>query len=364
MNRLRIGIDLGREARDGPWHALVHEAVAQAPDIDFHLFVSTPDPLAQVLPHGPPPNVRWVTVPPSGGWSHGWRLQRWQRRLGLDLLQLPGLPGLGSSGAAWAGALHRTPVGPWAARRCAQARLLCVPSDWARQRLVERHGLDPARVIVTPPGVDGVRFHPGTDGQALVRALGLEPGGYVCCVARRDARKLPLSLLEAHACMPRPRPVLVLIGREDDPAHRRALEAMVQRLGLDADVRCLDHVSDTQLPALLRHARLCVQPSRQAHRGTAVLEAMASGVAVVVSDAPVLVERVGRAGLTVDPRDPHELAAAVLCLLADPRRRAALAQRGLERAALHHARHAAQALVEGWRHHARLCVSGAAPAWA
>lgn len=367
MNRLRIGIDLSHVRADTAWQAQVHAAVALAPDIDFHLFVPPAAARGDDDPVGRLPQVQRVALPPAGALRHGWRLRQLQRRFALDLLHLPGLPALplpAVGAAAWAGSLRGVPTSAWQLRRAAVARLLCVPSQWAGDRLVEQHGLDPARIVVTPPGVDGARFHPGPQGQALVHALGLEPGGYVCCIARRDAVELPLSLLEALACMPRPRPALVLIGRDDDPAHRRALDATVQRLGLDAEVRCLDHVSDTQLPALLRHARLYVQPSLQAQRGTAVLEAMASGLAVVASDAPVLVERVGRAGLTVNPRDPHELAAAVLCLLADPRRREALVQRGLEHAAAHHWRGGAAALVDGWRQAARRPAAAALPAWA
>jgi glycosyltransferase involved in cell wall biosynthesis len=363
MSRLRIGIDLCHARADTAWQAQVQAAVALAPDIDFHLFVSQAAAWVDDDPAGRLPQVRRVALAPAGTLRHGWRLPQLQRRFALDLLHLPGLPALPLP-AAWAGSLHDAPASAWQVRRTAAARLLCVPSRWARDTLVEQHGLDPSRIVVIPPGVDGARFHPGPQGQALVHALGLEPGGYICCIARRDAVELPLSLLEALACMPRPRPALVLIGRDDDPTHRRALDATVQRLGLEAEVRCLDQVSDTQLPALLRHARLFVQPSLQAQRGTAVLEAMASGVAVVVSEAPVLVERVGRAGLTVNPRDPHELAAAVLCLLADPRRREALVQRGLEHAAAHHWRAGAAALVEGWRHAVRRPATAALHAWA
>jgi glycosyltransferase involved in cell wall biosynthesis len=357
--RPRIGVDLTRAGADTAWPALVREAAALAPELALQAFVAPAQ--RRLLDTGAAgPAVPAVVVPP--GLPAAWRWPRLQRQWRLDLLHLDGVAPWWAGGA-WSTSLHQLPQGR-SLRRVAGARFIGVPSRWAGERLVHDHGVDPARVAVVPPGVDAVRFRPGSDGRALVHALGLEPNGYLCCVARRDARKLPLTLLEALAHMPRPRPTLVLIGREEDPAHRLALEIAVQRLGLAADVRLLDHITDTQLPALLRHARLFVQPSLEAHRGTAVLEAMASGVAVVTADVPVLAERVGRAGLTVHPHDSHELAAAMLCLLADPRRREALVQRGLARAQAHHWRGVAERLVEGWRDAVARPAPLRSPAWA
>lgn len=364
--RARIGLDLTRTPVEGAWQVIVREASALAPDLALHLAVK---PAARSAWEAAVPGAQVHALPSPGTGLLGgaWPWLRWQRRWHLDLLHLEGSAPWWMA-APWACSLPRLPEGRQSTvqlRRLAAARLVCVPSRWAHDRLVDQMGLDPARIMVMPPGVDGVRFRPGPDGQALVRALGLEPGGYLCCVARREARKLPLTLLEAFALMPRPRPTLVLVGREGDVAHRRALEAAVQRLGLVSEVRLLDTITDTQLPAVLRHASLFVQPALACQRGTAVLEAMASGVAVVASDLPVLEERLGPAGLTVNPHDTHELAAAMLCLLADPRRRQALVQRGLARAAAHHWRGAAERLVEGWRASVTaLPPSVQQPAWA
>lgn len=357
----RIGVDLTSSAADGAWSALVREVVELAPDLSLHVIV-TPAQRATLEPAWRGLPVQWIER--AGGVANALGGLALRRRWGLDLLHRQGaaLPWFGAQ--ACAVSLHRLPQG-LALRRLMQARLVCVPSRWAQDELVRRHGFDPARVVVVPPAVDGVRFRPGGDGRSLAQALGLDAGEYLCCVARCDAHKLPLSLLEAYALMPRPRPRLVLVSREQDPLHRLALEAAVQRLGLAPDVRLLDHITDTQLPALLRHARLFVQPARQAQRGMALLEAMASGVAVVTAELPVLAERAGAAALTVNPRDTHELAAAMLCLLADPRRRQALVRRGLARAEAHHARCAAERLVEGWREAVRRrATPSATPAWA
>ena len=77
---------------------------------------------------------------------------------------------------------------------------------------------------------------------------------------------------------------------------------------------------------LLSQADLFVLPSEQESFGLAALEALASGVPVVASNVGGLPEVVRHAetGWLVPVRDPTALAAAVVQLLADESRRAAM----------------------------------------
>jgi phosphatidylinositol alpha-mannosyltransferase len=65
-----------------------------------------------------------------------------------------------------------------------------------------------------------------------------------------------------------------------------------------------------------------------------LVEAMAAGLPVVASDIPGYREvvRDGVEGLLVPPRDPEDLADAVLTLLREPERASALGEAGRERA--------------------------------
>jgi glycosyltransferase involved in cell wall biosynthesis len=74
-------------------------------------------------------------------------------------------------------------------------------------------------------------------------------------------------------------------------------------------------------------------PSRAEGFGLPVLEAMAAGVPVVVSDAPALTELVDRAGLVARREDAAGLAETIGGLLADPQLAADLAVRGRASAA-------------------------------
>jgi glycosyltransferase involved in cell wall biosynthesis len=310
--------------------------------------------------------VRLVTMPPTSAFERlGWQLPLLQRRERLDLLHLqsglplhwPGLPRVPvactfhdllldshpelfpSLGAA----LRRRSVH----RAVAGAALRFAVSEFTREQLCLHHGVDPATVVLTPNGVDLERFRPGPEGTAFVLARRLQPGRYVCTIGQLEPRKNHLGLLKALALMPRPRLPLVVIGAT--PARQRDLQALAQDLGVADDVFQLDDVDDRELPALLRHAAVFVYPSLAEGFGLPVIEAMASGVAVVASNATALPEVCGDAALTVSPDDPTELAAALLTLLADPVRRQALARRARERVARYQWDVPAERLVRSFR---------------
>jgi len=371
--RPRIGVDF--HTFDGKFQGsrshllgLYREAIGLAPEIDFHFLLAEPERLLREESAFRAPNVRMVAMPHRPAlWRLGVQLAQMQRQQGLDLLhvqyRLPFVP-MGPCACTIHDILFETHPEhfpsrmrrflSWTGRRAVHsAALLYSVSEYSRGSIAQQYGVSPDRIEVTANGVDAVRFRPGRDGAALVSALGLTPGEYVCTVGRIEPRKNHLGLLEAYALMPQPRPPLVIIGQRDPGYDVQAVFDAVQRLGLDDDVRFLEQVTDTQLPALLRHAKLFVYPSLAEGFGMPVLEAMASGVAVVTSNTTSLPEVAGAAGLTVNPRDPHELAAAMLCLLADPARRGALVQRGFEQVARYHWRASAEVLVESFRRQLR-----------
>lgn len=213
---------------------------------------------------------------------------------------------LTARGVRW----HQAMIGR-AARR---ARALVVPTQAVADDLRQRV---PLRVPVHVAG-HGVA-------EALTRAPG-EPGvelpeRYVLAVGTLEPRKGIDVLLVAMASVDVP---LVLVGQRGwgdvDPA----------RAGVD--VRVLGRLADEQLAEVLRRATVLAAPSRAEGFGLPVLEAMATGVPVVHSDAPALVEVAGGAGLTVPRGDPGALAAALREVLSSPEKAAALGKAGFARA--------------------------------
>jgi glycosyltransferase involved in cell wall biosynthesis len=98
----------------------------------------------------------------------------------------------------------------------------------------------------------------------------------------------------------------------------------------DSRIRRLGYVPDEQLGDLYRGAAVLVYPSLFEGFGIPVIEAMACGTPVVVSDHPSLDEACGDAAVRVDPLDPEAIAAGIREAVA---RRDALMPRGLAHAA-------------------------------
>jgi glycosyltransferase involved in cell wall biosynthesis len=193
-------------------------------------------------------------------------------------------------------------VVPRAARRA--ARVLAV-SERTKQDLVELYTIDPARIVVTPHGVDPV-FSPG-------EARG---DSYLLLVGAVQRRKNPLAAAEAAAELGMR---LVVVGPSRDAGLVHALE----RRGVD--VR--GYVTKEELADLYRGAAALVLPSRYEGFGLPVIEAMASGTPVVAAPDAALREIAGEAAVFAEPAD---LAAGVRRALAE---RDELVAAGLRRAA-------------------------------
>jgi glycosyltransferase involved in cell wall biosynthesis len=132
------------------------------------------------------------------------------------------------------------------------------------------------------------------------------------------------------AARPGARLLLVGAGADDDALRVRAAE-----LGLEALVHFAGFQDD---PApYLSACDVVLVPSLKEGLGFAALEAMALERPVVASNTGGLPEAVadGETGLLVPPGDASALADAVLALIADPTRRAALGRAGRARVEAH-----------------------------
>jgi len=130
--------------------------------------------------------------------------------------------------------------------------------------------------------------------------------------AKRPHKNL-LRLIEAHAQLPAPRPVLMLPGYPTP--YEAELRAKADELGSTVDVRFEGWISDEDREGLYAIADVFAFPSLYEGFGFPPLEAMARGVPVVTTDRGSLAEVVGDAALKVDPDSTQELRAAIERLL-------------------------------------------------
>lgn len=191
-----------------------------------------------------------------------------------------------------------------------RADRIVVLSDAFGRLVVDRYGVDPARVVVIPPAVDAGRFCPGDRGTARGR-VGVNHGDFVVVAARRLERRMGLAtLLEAWARVQAAVPEAVLLVAGGGP-QRASLEAKRARLPHPGRIRLLGQVADAELVELYRAADCSVVPSTRLEGfGLSVLESMACGTPAIVTDVgglPEAVDAVDRS-LVVPPADPVHLA--------------------------------------------------------
>jgi glycosyltransferase involved in cell wall biosynthesis len=182
------------------------------------------------------------------------------------------------------------------------------------------------RVTVIHNGIDIAQAPTATERAAVRAALGLAPEQIVAVFAGSlDRRKDPLVAARAAAAVAADGVPLVLLVAGEGP-----LAAEVARIETETHgtVRRLGYRDDVQ--TLLQAADFFVLPSLREGLSYAVLEAMALGLPVVVSDAPGNPEAVGDAGIVV-PREDVDAFAGAFHRLLDVETRQSLGLRARDR---------------------------------
>lgn len=227
---------------------------------------------------------------------------------------------------------HRT-VTPSSARR---AQAILTISENSRQDIVRVLGVSGERVHVIPLACSAQFHHLPENGSGQARVLQRHGIHYPfwLTVSQISPRKNLSHLVRVYARLRRERQILhqlVLVGKNG--WLYKEVYATVQREEVQAGVIFTGGIPDADLVTLYNAAELFVYPSLYEGFGLPVLEAMACGTPVVVSNDSSLPEVAGEAGVLVSPTDERELAEVLLHLAGDPARRAELSQRGLARAA-------------------------------
>jgi glycosyltransferase-like protein len=202
-------------------------------------------------------------------------------------------------------------------RAIADADRLMVVSRLWRDALMQSHGRE---AVLVGNGVDGRRFSPqaGARDAVLRRRLGLGAGPVFLAVGGIEGRKNTHGILQAfvriHADVPAAQ--LIIAGGAsllDHGAYQRRFAETLAASALPASaVLTIGPVADDDMPSLYRIADALVFPSLKEGFGLVVLEAMASGLPVVVSRIAPFTEYLG-AGAVVwcDPNDSMSIAGAM-----------------------------------------------------
>ena len=215
-------------------------------------------------------------------------------------------------------------------RSVSRGTRIIADSEHARGDIIARFGVAGERVVAVPLGVSAAYRTP-VPAEAVAR-LRLAHGlgeRVVACVGTVQPRKRIERVIEAFV---RANAVaegwtLAIAGR----IRPHYTPPWLRRLPPGA--RFLGPLDDDDLRALYAASAVAVSASDYEGFGLTVLEAMASGCAVVAVATTSIPEVVGDAGVLVGASDGALLASALAALLKDPERRATLGSAARRRAA-------------------------------
>jgi glycosyltransferase involved in cell wall biosynthesis len=267
VRRLRYAARVGRLYRE----------LARTRDYDLiHQLNPVDVGLTTFLPHG---SVPIVLGPYPAPWPAGARSRR---------------------GPAWVLPRALRATLQWLEQRRAAATLVFVPAGAANVRSRRARG----RIAVVPPGIDLDVFLPAA-------AAATARPRTVLFLGSLERRKGVDTLLDAFAAIAGSHPDVALrlagSGSLEDEIRSR-----VARPPLAGRVELLGWVKRDEVPALLRSSTLLCLPSVGEPLGMSALEALASGLPAVVTDAGGVAELVPDAGgRKVPPGDPRALAGAI-----------------------------------------------------
>lgn len=223
-------------------------------------------------------------------------------------------------------------------------------SEFTARAVQSRFGLDPAKIKVTPLGLNPLFEEPAAAAEVgLIRRRLDLPGEFLLFIGALEPRKNIPALIEALAIIharrgPLP---LVLVGRSGGDEEN--VERMIERRRLREWVRRPGYLTDIEIRALYGAASALVFPSLGEGFGLPLLEAMACGLPAAVSGVSALPEIGGDAAAYFRPDDPEDIARTVQELLDDEPRREDLIRHGRERAGRFRWRKTAEATLDFYR---------------
>lgn len=222
----------------------------------------------------------------------------------------------------------------------ARGDVVIANSDWTADHVQTVHGVQGARLVTIPRGVDFDDFDAGRVTperiDAIRQAWQLEAANPTLLLlpGRLTSWKGQLVAIEAFSKLDeslRAGAILILAGdAQGRDKYREELEEAIAGLGLEHAVRIVGHTED--MAAAYAASDIVLAPSTRPEAfGRVAAEASAMGKPVIVADhggqREIVVDR--KTGLRVEPGNPSSLATALGALLAlQPPERQALGEAG------------------------------------
>lgn len=232
------------------------------------------------------------------------------RRIGSPPLIITTHGIMSASAPDWFNMLYMKTIGKWALKSA--DRIICY-TQMEKEKLVDMLKIDSEKISVIPNGVNIDLFHPDPDTDKrsdqskaitilwvgrFVRGKGVE---YIIQAAKKLVKEVPdLKIL--------------LVG--DGPSKEK-IKSLIEKFDLNKNVIIKENIANENMPKIYQKSDIFVLPSLNEGVPKTLLEAMACGKPVIISEFPHLAELIKNAALTFPKGDVHALADKIMSLIRD-----------------------------------------------
>ena len=184
-------------------------------------------------------------------------------------------------------------------------------AEFVKQKITEDYGISPGNITVFPWGIDLGLFSAGSKEQARAD-LHLDKNKFLIIFNRYLENIYGVNyLLEAFRKFSEGKTDVMLLMLSAG-SMRTAVLRFITENRLENKIRLVGKVLNTELPRFLNAADIYVSPSLSDGTSLSLLEAMACGKGLVVSDVPAIKEWVnGDNGIMIKRRNSSELTEAM-----------------------------------------------------
>jgi L-malate glycosyltransferase len=190
---------------------------------------------------------------------------------------------------------------------------LQVDAEFVKKKMVDDYKIPESKVTVFPWGIDLNLFKP-SDKTASRKELGLNENTFTVVFTRHLSQIYGVKdLLEGFKIFSKDKKDVILLLVSDGPLRNEA-EKYINDNDLSSKVKMVGRIPNAKLPLYLNASDVYLSPSLSDGTSLSLLEALATGLGIIVTDVPAIREWINDDnGIVVPISKPHEIAKALEC---------------------------------------------------
>lgn len=197
----------------------------------------------------------------------------------------------------------------WTQYSVKQASYILTISEFTKKDIIKNYQVSQEKIIMTYPGYNGKTYninYTNSDVESIKKKYSIDQ--YLIFVGTIQPRKNIVKLLEAYKILlgKHPHLKLVIVGKKGW-LYESVFNVLAPYIK-EGKVRYLDYLPDKEIALLYQGALAFVLPSLYEGFGLTVVEAMASGCPVAVSNVSSLPEIAGESAFYFNPNEASDIA--------------------------------------------------------